>query len=304
MRGPLFAIALCLVSPALGAQARDATSAEALFTEGRDAAKAGDYARACPKFRESNRLDPAPGTVLNLADCEEHLGHLATAWTLYREVTQRLPPSDERHGIALARAKALEPKLPKLTVTLAPGAPPGTRVLRDGVELGPAALDTALPVDPGAHSLVVEAPGRERTERSVSLAEGQSERVVLQLGAKSSGRQGPSGPSATSSSKRTWGWVLGGVGVAGLSVGTVTGLMVLGEKRKVDDNCDANKRCSAAGMDAVDSGRTYGTISGASFIVGGLALAGGAYLLLSGDEKSPSTALQVGPGYVGAVRRF
>ncbi|MFO0567610.1 MAG: hypothetical protein U0263_18270 [Polyangiaceae bacterium] len=58
------------------AQGRDATAAEALFNAGRDAVKAGDYPTACAKFRESNRLDPAPGTVLNLADCEEHLGHV------------------------------------------------------------------------------------------------------------------------------------------------------------------------------------------------------------------------------------
>ncbi len=295
--------ALVAVSPGALAQGRDATTAEVLFDEGREAVKAGDYPRACAKFRESNRLDPAPGTVLNLADCEERLGRVATAWTLYREVTQRVPASDERHGIALARAKALAPKLPKLTVALALGSPVGTRVLRDGVELGAAALETALPVDPGAHTIVVEAPGRQKSSRQVSLSEAQSERVVVSAGPKASGAPGADRPKA-SNSKRTWGWVLTGVGAAGLSVGTVTGLMVLGEKRRVDDNCDPDKRCNQTGMDAVDSGRTLGTVSGASFIVGGLALAGGVFLLVSGSEKQPETALQLGPGWVGAVRRF
>jgi hypothetical protein len=299
----LLVAALVAVSPGALAQGRDATTAEVLFDEGREAVKAGDYPRACAKFRESNRLDPAPGTVLNLADCEERLGRVATAWTLYREVTQRVPASDERHGIALARAKALAPKLPKLTVALALGSPVGTRVLRDGVELGAAALETALPVDPGAHTIVVEAPGRQKSSRQVSLSEAQSERVVVSAGPKAPGAPGADRPKA-SSSKRTWGWVLTGVGAAGLSVGTVTGLMVLGEKRRVDDNCDPDKRCNQTGMDAVDSGRTLGTVSGASFIVGGLALAGGVFLLVSGSEKPPATALQLGPGWVGAVRHF
>ncbi|MBE7484372.1 MAG: PEGA domain-containing protein [Polyangiaceae bacterium] len=303
MRVVLVVAALALVSPGLAAQTRDATTAEALFAEGREAAKAGDFSRACAKFRESNRLDPAPGTVLNLADCEERLGHLATAWTLFREVTQRVPASDERHALALGRANALEPKLPKLTVVLAPGAPPGTRVLRDGVELGAAALDTALPVDPGTHQLTVEAPGHAPSQRRVSLREGQTERVVLTLGAKAPD-EGDNRSATKSSSRRTWGYALGGVGLVGVSVGTITGLMVLGERRRVDDNCDENKRCNADGMDAVDRGRTLGTVSGASFIVGGLALAGGAYLLLSSDKEGPATALRVGPGWVGAVRRF
>lgn len=300
----LVALLALTASPVL-AQGRDATTAEALFNEGREAVKAGDFPRACAKFRESNRLDPAPGTVFNLADCEEKLGHVATAWTLFREVTQRVPASDERHAIATERAKALEPKLPKLTVALAPGAPAGTRVLRDGVELGAAALETALPVDPGAHTLVVEAPGHRRSTRQVSVGEGQHERLTLSVGPAAPASAGADRAGARpSSAKRTWGWVLSGVGAAGLSVGTVTGLMVLGEKRRVDDNCDAEKRCNQTGMDAVDAGRTLGTVSGASFIVGGLALAGGVYLLVSGDAKKPETALQLGPGWVGAVRRF
>jgi len=302
MKRTLLALALALVSPVVSAQTRDATTAEALFNEGRQAAKSGDFARACPKFRESNRLDPAPGTVLNLADCEEHLGHVATAWTLFREVTQRVPESDERHALALGRAKALEPRLPKLTVVLAPGAPSGTRVRRDGVELGAAALDTALPVDPGEHTLSVEAPGRATSTRRVSIAEGQSERVVVKVGGPAS--SAGAGASVAPDSKRTWGWALAGVGALGVATGTVTGLMVLGEKRKVDDNCDAEKRCNSSGMNAVDRGRTLGTVSGAGFIVGGLALAGGTFLLLSSKEKQPSTALGVGPGWVRAVRRF
>ncbi|MBK7584930.1 MAG: PEGA domain-containing protein [Myxococcales bacterium] len=302
MRGLAVFIALALAAPGLGAQTRDPTAAEALFKAGREATTAGDYASACPKFRESNRLDPAPGTVLNLADCEEHLGHVATAWTLFREVTQRVPTTDERYAIAKQRAAALEPRLPKLNVVLAGGAPKGARVLRDGIELGPAAQGTALPVDPGPHTVVVEAPGYSRSETRVEAKERQTARVVVNAGARAPSATGDA--SDKPSSKRTWGWALGGVGAAGLAVGTITGMMVLGEKRRVDDNCDASKRCNQTGIDAVDRGRTFGTVSGASFIVGGLCLAGGAYLLLSGDERSPATALTISPGYIGAVRKF
>ena len=60
-------------------------AAEALFSAGRADVERGDYASACPKFADSQRLDPAPGTLINLADCEEHVGQLARAWQHWRE---------------------------------------------------------------------------------------------------------------------------------------------------------------------------------------------------------------------------
>ena len=64
--------------PFAAAQAHDRAAGEALFQEGRRLMKTHDFAPACSKFEESLRLDPATGTLLNLADCEEQLGHTAT----------------------------------------------------------------------------------------------------------------------------------------------------------------------------------------------------------------------------------
>jgi hypothetical protein len=281
----------------------DPAAAETLFRQGRAAAESGNYRLACDKFRESNRLDPAPGTVLNIADCEEKLGHIATAWTLYREVVQKLPPSDERSTIAASRASALEPRVPKLTIHLAPDAPADSRVFRDDVELGHASLDTALPVDPGAHHVEVKAEGRETSSLDVEIAEGEKKTETVSAGAPET--QAAAVHVGSSSSKRTWGYVIGGVGALGVGVGAVTGVMVLGKKKTVDDNCDANKRCNQTGLDAADAGRTLGTISGASFIVGGVALAVGAYLVLSSDgSERPQTALSLGPSGVSVIRSF
>src|SRR5450755_3617279 len=76
------------------ADAHDPAAAEALFRDGRAAAQRGDWETACPKLRESQRLDPAAGTLLNLADCEEHRGKVATAWQLFRQVVDSLPAND------------------------------------------------------------------------------------------------------------------------------------------------------------------------------------------------------------------
>ena len=295
-----------LVGPRVAAaQQGDPAAAEALFREGRASFDAGDFGTACKKFRESNRLGPAIGTVFNMAACEEKLGHIATAWTLYREVTQRLPATDERTAMASARAAALEPRLPKLSLRLGPDAPEQTKVYRDGVELQAGSLDSALPIDPGKHVIAVEAPGHERTEFVVVLSDGESKMETVRPG-KPADR--PDAQSSGSSTRRTLGFVVGGVGVVGLGVGAVTGLLVLGKKGVVDDNCDAAKRCNQQGLDAADAGSTLGPISGVSLVAGALALGAGVALVLSSggssERSAATTSLVLSPRGLSAVHRF
>jgi hypothetical protein len=295
---------LCVSVPG-AAQAGDAAAAEVLFREGRAASEAGDHRKACEKYHESHRLDPATGTMLNIADCEERLGRFATAWTYYRAVTQKLPSSDDRSAVAKSRADALEPRLPKLVLRLAPGAPSGTRVLRDGVELKSASLGSALPVDPGKHVIEVTAEGRAPRRFELSLREGELvERDVAPGPARGSSALGASTSSESGSDTRTLGWVLAGVGVVGVVTGAVTGMLVLDRKSVVDANCDSDKRCNQQGAAAADSGRMLGTISGVSFVAGGVALAAGAYFVLSSDGERPTTALIASPADVSILHRW
>jgi len=304
-------LALALFSAGARAQPRDAAAAETLFRQGREAADQGDYATACAKFKESNRLDPAVGTVFNIADCEERLGRLATSWTLFQEVTQRLPPSDERYAIAKKRGAALEPRLPRLTIKLSPDAPPAVVIERDGIELGAASLDNSLPVDPGSHEIVVRASGRSPGVFRVALREAEARDVEVNAGPAL--EAGGSGGSHTveldrppAGGNRTLGFVLGGVGLVGVAVGTVSGVMVLGRKSTADDHCP-DKRCDQTGFDAVESGRTLGIVSTTGFIVGGLGLAAGAYFILSsgsGEKAAGAVTASLTPGGVRVSGSF
>src|SRR5688572_27022649 len=85
------------VTPPAHAQAENQAAARALFEEARDLAKAGNYSAACPKFEAANRLYASPGALLNLADCYEHLGRTASAWSQFGEaasVAERADRSD------------------------------------------------------------------------------------------------------------------------------------------------------------------------------------------------------------------
>lgn len=286
--------AVALLSPAV-ALAGDPAAAEALFLQGRAAVEKGDHQTACTKFAESNRLDPAVGTVFNLGDCSEKLGKLATAWQYFREVIQRLPPNDDRVPMAKQRAAALEARLPKLTVRLGAGAPAGTKITRDGIELGAASLGVALPVDPGAHIIEASAPGTRPGNFAVTLAEGEARTVDVKPG---DATQGEGTASTGEGGRRTWGWVAGGVGAAGILVGTTAGVLALGKKSTVDANCDDAKRCNQTGIDAADAGSRLATVSTVGLLVGAVGVGVGAYLLVTSPTATrPETALvpTVGP---------
>jgi tetratricopeptide (TPR) repeat protein len=125
-----------LVTLPVAAQERDPATAQALFDQGRALMKAKNYAEACPKLAESQRLDPGIGTQFHLADCYENQGKLASAWATFLEVASLAAASNQpdREKAAKNRAARLESRLPRLTIVVpAASRVPGLQVTRDGV---------------------------------------------------------------------------------------------------------------------------------------------------------------------------
>jgi hypothetical protein len=137
---------MCRVS-----SAQEDTVAESLFREGREAMKGEELDVACPKFAESYRLDPALGTLFNLALCEEKRGRLATAWTKFRQFVDMAPTRDGRASMAWSHIKALEPRLPRLQLMLKGVQTRDALVHLDGVELRGASFGSSIAIDPGSH---------------------------------------------------------------------------------------------------------------------------------------------------------
>jgi hypothetical protein len=170
----VLACALWLAWPApVAAQTETrAAVAEALYRQARDLMAAGKYDQACPKFAESQRLDPATGTLLNLAACHEKQGRLATAWLEYSDaqMAARRDAREDRVDYARTRAQELEPKLSRLTLTLASGADDAALSIElDGASVGRAVLGAPTPVDPGLHTVRVSAPGKKPWSASVQI---------------------------------------------------------------------------------------------------------------------------------------
>src|SRR3954447_25768971 len=97
--------------------------AEVLFRQGRDLLAAGKVAEACSAFEESQKLEAAVTTLLNLAGCREKLGQFATAWGLFLDAERQTRSASDaatrqHRDVAKARAQKLEPRVSKLTINV------------------------------------------------------------------------------------------------------------------------------------------------------------------------------------------
>jgi hypothetical protein len=312
---------------AKGAKGGQQAVAEALFQKGLAAMERKDFDAACSAFDESARIDPAPGTIYNLADCEASRGHYASSWQWFSQVTEKLPENDERRPVVEQRINALKAHLGFLTVRLGPMAPPETTVSLDATALGAASLGFALPVDPGTHHIVVSAEGRAPKELDFPIHEGEQRELLVEPGPAPGSAEPVAAPPLPAPAPpqplepapapvhsghgtRDIGYVVGGVGVVGVTTALVLGGIALGKKATVDNHCTASAgTCnSQEGIDASSSGKTLTTVSTVSFIVGAAALGAGIYLVVSSKDHAPQTALSVTPTAGGAslgwVRAF
>ncbi len=148
--------------------------AEVLFRQGRDLMAAGKLAEACSAFAESQKLEPAVTTLLNLAGCREKNHQLASAWGLFLEVERQTRSADattqQLHGIAHDHAQKLEGRLSTLKVTV-PGDSRigGLEISRNGEAVDAGTLDKALPIDGGTYTIVARAPGSEEWSSTVTI---------------------------------------------------------------------------------------------------------------------------------------
>jgi hypothetical protein len=307
-----FAVLLA-ASVSRGARAEgDKTTAEALFSEGRRLMAAGNYAAACEKFASSRKLDDGLGTTLNLAGCYEKLGRTASAWAEFRDAaaTARQTGAREREQFARDRVAALEKKLSRLTLTAAK-TEPDERISRDGAVVDRGVLGTAIPVDPGSHVLEAVAPGKKKW--SVVIDVRPASQVAVSIPALEADSAGPAArsdlpvkrddtasASGRGSTQRIVALGVGGLGVAGLVVGSIFGLQAKSNWADAKQHCrNYPLGCGEDGVALGENAERAALLSNISFAVGVVGLAGGAALWLSAPSATPSQSGRSAPLSVG-----
>ena len=312
------------------AQSPDAATAELLFQQGRDLLRAGKAADACPKLAESQRLDPATGTLLALAMCHEADGKLASAWAEFTTVQAqaRSENRQDREDAARERAATLKGKLSTLEIRLAPAlaALPGLVVRRDGVELGHGVWNLAVPLDGGPHLVEVTATGKRTYQQRVVLRNESDQQLIevpaledasVTLGRVSGDTMGgAAGPTPESPKpSKPWGkleWAgVGAAGAGAVALGVGGYFLSVALRKNSDSNQDCTgKMCHPQGYadrtEAISKGNTA-TILG---VAGGVLVAGGATLFIVGRSRrgerdagsvaAPRLTVGTGPQGLGA----
>ncbi|MDP9003009.1 MAG: hypothetical protein M3O46_23195 [Myxococcota bacterium] len=318
----LVATPFVLFSGEAGAQApqpaNDKVAAQALFEDGRKLVNAENYAEACPKFADSERLDPSPSTLLNLANCWEKLGRSATAWATYKEAESAANAVKRPDYMATAQrhADALSPKLSRLTIHVQqPTA--GLQVKRDGTWVGIPEWGSAIPVDPGAHAVEASAAGYKPWTTNVDVARDGAQLTVSVppldplpvetpppagsshvpapvsvpvLAPSSSPSPGPEGRS-DGSTQRTIGLIVAGAGAVGLVVSGALALVANAKKQDSFTNCEPDPHrnvCNATGVSQRDAAISAGDAATAALGIGAVALVAGAVTWFTAPVRTPA----------------
>jgi hypothetical protein len=274
--------------------------------------------------------------MLALARSQAGLGKLVTAQEICNRIGREgvAPKSPSSWSKALTDAKkeadTLAARIPSVTITVKGAA--DARVMLDGVRVPTAALGAKRPVDPGKHVIRAEATGFAAVEKTLTIAEGKSEPVVLQLSSADAQVTGAPEPRSSAgapldspaeaspppgaetaanapqrSTRKTIGLVALGVGGAGLVLGAVTGGLAVGKHGELGSACSEG-HCPASQQDTIDAYHLMGTLSTVGFIVGGASAATGVILLLTAPRTQPAKEAKltpvIGPGYLGAEGKF
>lgn len=295
------------------ASTQEKALASRLFDDASKLMAAGQTVTACPKYAESQRLDPQLGTLLHLGECYVKLGKTASAWASFKEAADiAAQRSDPRADKIRDRLAGVEKTLSNLVIVVADSEPATLEVRQDGALVGKAGWGTPIPVDPGEHKISATAPGAKAREVTTTVTgNGQTATVTLPpieyLPTDATPAAGSSTPTATqatpgaapaatpsagSSQRKLAALVVGSVGVVGLGVGAAFGLMVKPTYDKSDAHCTGNS-CDATGHSDRQSAFSKAEVSNIAFGLGAAALVGGVVLWLTApkDHATESATL-------------
>jgi hypothetical protein len=181
------------------------------------------------------------------------------------------------------------------------------RVTIDGQPLADKLAGTALKVEPGEHAFTFTADGQDPLTRSFVIHEGEKERrELIQLHAQSPAAASPDQSVAGGGigGQRVLGLTAGGLGVAGVVVGSIFGITSTSAASRQGTDCASPTICTNHTQAVSDhsTATTDGTISTVAFVAGGALLAAGVTLFLTGGRSSEKTSgglvvtPSVGPG--------
>lgn len=283
-----------------------AATARELFRRALVLMAEGHHARACPMLEESQRLDGGMGTQYRLAECYEHTKRPASARALFMKVaaTAANAGNVEREQRASARAKALEPIVPRIALKISPAGEP-KYITIDGREIPKARWGEGEEIDVGTHEINANLSDGSTWATKVDVEGGQQ--IDVQIPARPPPpHHEPSSPPANELhppfvQRYSVSFILGGAALAIGTVGGGVGAWTYAHHRSFIFRCHAS--LSGCGQDDWSSLRREAAATTALFVVAGATLVAAVTYGLVKGLWPPKAALKA-PSATGWLLRF
>jgi hypothetical protein len=312
-----FVAAIALVASRAAA---DTGTAETLFIQAKDLMKQDRFSEARPILEESQRIGPASGTLLNLAQCYEKERKTASAWAALREarVIADRQQDPARVKIAEEWLKEIEPRLSYLTVNVSAEAEAieGLEVRRDDDLLGRVTRGTAIPVDQGTHRISASAERYELFMIEVHVGS-DGDRQTVEVPMLKALPPPPAPPQVTVPPRpvervaerppankptkggvlRTTGFLAGGIGLASITVGTIFGMLAKMKNDEARKLCRASPCGDQGGVNSATKALVDANVANVTIGVGAGLFALGTILYFVSPRQPPKSegATALGP---------
>jgi hypothetical protein len=314
-------VAVAIIVSGSTVHADERAQAEVLFQQGKAAMARGDHEKACDLFEHSLKMENITGTLLNLAVCHQEVGKVATAWGEFLAVEQRSlsanPPQEERAKFAHEHAAALEPRLSHVRIIVPPEArADGLVVSVDGVKADEALWADGVPVDPGTRMISATATGKREWSGPTRVDDEKVTITVTIPVLTDLPKAAPPPPPkagvdvatleavANARARRTAGYIVGGIGVAGAIATGVFGGLAISSQNDEKNACSATTPCYKingspngplqTAQTAHDRSQTYANIANVGVGVAIVGIGVGAYLILTAGSAAPKKASALG----------
>lgn len=267
--------------------------ATALFKEGRKLAESGDIAAACEKFEAAEELERSLVYELNLADCREKNGQIASAWAMFLKAASTAKQDrDAREDTARSRARSLEKRLVRLTIHVpADSDIDGLVIKRNDKEIPRGGWNDAVPVDPDEYTITAEAPGRKPWSETIIIKSKDKEVEVPELERAVHKQRHPKETEHRDLPNKNRGLAIAllGTGVGLTAIASGFAIYSQSVENKSDALCPTPMCTNSYAVDLNKTARLDGWIANIGWAVGGASLVGAGVAWWLGVQEQRDT---------------
>jgi hypothetical protein len=287
------AIGLALIIPAQAA-AQDPTegalaAAREMFKDGKDLEAKGAWADALAMFKKVAEVKMTPQVRFHIALCDEKLGRLVSAINGFELAAQEAGRAGKSAADvaenAPPRAAALRKRVAVVNLVVK-GRLSHSRILMDGAPVAAALIGSAIPVDPGRHTVELQTKGKIVFSKDLDLEEKNQATVDIEVNDVDPPPPPPIVPKVSTSARppqpdvpeanpsKLPAALVGTVGILGfIGAGVFLGLRE-STIAEVGATCsEGGKQCDPDLEPVAGDGEKYTTAVTALTIVGGVGLA-------------------------------